>query len=159
MTDLREFLTQIVLLITATTLFYMAMTDLREFKIRNPLVVVLACLFGIYAFLSGTWVTAYWNVGFALVMFIVMLFFYSRNWLGGGDVKILTVAFLWVGIRYALPFTLLLMIFAVIHVVLAEKLKWAAVRHTEGRARIPFAPSIAAALIGVFALRWGGLLI
>ena len=39
-------------------------------------------------------------------MFFVMMFFYAQNWLGGGDVKILTVAFLWVGIRYALPFLL-----------------------------------------------------
>ena len=157
MTDLRVFLSQVVLLITATTLFYVAMTDLREFKIRNSLVIALACLYGIYAFSSGQWVTAHWNVAFAFVMFIVMLFFYLRNWLGGGDVKILTVAFLWVGIRYAMPFTLMLMVFAVIHIVLAKKLKWAAVRHTEGRARIPFAPSIAASIIGVFVLRWSGL--
>jgi prepilin peptidase CpaA len=160
MSDLREFLSQIVLLVTATTLFYVAMTDLREFKIRNALVITLACLYGIYAFLSGQWVTAYWNnVGFAFLMFIVMLVFYSKKWLGGGDVKILTIAFLWVGFRYAMPFVLMLMVFAVTHIVMAEKFKWVPVRRAEGRARIPFAPSIAAALIGVFALRLSGLLI
>ena len=50
----------------------------------------------------------------------------------------------------------MLMVFAVVHIVLAEKLKWANVRRTEGRARIPFAPSVAAALVGVFVLRWSG---
>ena len=154
MMDLREFLAQIVLVATATTLFYVAMTDLREFKIRNTLIVTLACLYGIYAFVTGQWLTAYWNIGFAAVMFVVLLVFYSRNWLGGGDVKLLTVAFLWVGLGRALPFTMMMLVFAVIHVVLAEKLKWASVRHTQGRARIPFGPSIAAALIGVFALQW-----
>jgi prepilin peptidase CpaA len=157
MIDLREFLSQAVLVITATTLFYVAMTDLREFKIRNDLVLILACLFGIYAFLSGQWVSAHWNLAFAFLMFVVMLVFYTKNWLGGGDIKILTVAFLWVGIRYALPFALMLLVFAVIHIVMAEKFKWVSVRRTEGRARIPFAPSIAAAMIGVFVLRWSGL--
>lgn len=158
MNDLREFLSQVVLIVTATTLFYVAMTDLREFKIRNALMITLACLYGIYAFLSGEWVHAYWNVGFAAAMFVVMVVFYSWNWLGGGDVKFLTVAFLWVGIRHALPFALMLLVFAVAHIVLAEKFAWVPVRRTEGRARIPFAPSIAAALIGIFALRWSGIL-
>jgi prepilin peptidase CpaA len=157
MNDLREFLSNVVLVITATTLFYAALTDLREFKIHNALIIALACLFGIYAFLSGQWVNAHWNLALAFVMFAVMLIFYSQNWLGGGDVKILTVAFLWVGIRYAMPFALMLLVFAVIHIVMAEKFKWVGVRHTEGRARIPFAPSVAAALIGVFVLRWSGL--
>ena len=155
MTDLREFLSNVVLLITATTLFYVAITDLRQFKIRNELIITLACLFGIYAFLSGQWVYAHWNLALAFFMFAVLLFFYGRNWLGGGDVKILTVGFLWVGNRYALPFTILLLIFAVIHVI-AAKLKLVSVRHDGRHSRIPFAPSVAAALIGVFILGWSG---
>ena len=156
MIEMRDFLANIVLVATATTLFYAALTDLREFKIRNDLVLVLACLYGIYAYLSGQWITAHWHLALAIVMFFVMMVFYAQNWLGGGDVKILTVAFLWTGIRYALPFALMLMVFAIVHIVLAEKLKWASVRRTEGRARIPFAPSVAAALVGVFVLRWSG---
>lgn len=154
MDDVREFLVNVVLVVTATTLFYAAMTDLREFKIRNNLVVVLACLYGIYAALSGQWVHAHWNIGFAAVMFVVLMVFYSRNWLGGGDVKILTVGFLWVGLYYALPFTLLLLVFAVGHVLLAHRFEWVSVRHVGGHASIPFAPAVAAALIGVFVLKF-----
>src|SRR5215475_3934880 len=108
MSDTQQLLSGLVLLVTATTLFYAAWTDLREFKIRNEMVLALTCLYAIYAWVSGTWVTAYWNVGLAFGMFVVCLFFYAKGWLGGGDVKILAVAFLWVGLRYALPFTLLL---------------------------------------------------
>lgn len=157
MGDVKQFLPNIVLIITATVLFYAARTDLREFKIRNNLVLVLACLYGVYAVVSGQWVTAYWNVGLALLMFVVLMVFYAQNWLGGGDVKILTVGFLWVGVRYALPFTLLLLIFAVGHVVMAHKFAWVNVRRVEGRTSIPFAPAVAAALIGVFALKLSGI--
>jgi prepilin peptidase CpaA len=48
---------------------------------------------------------------FAALMFVVMLAFYSIGWLGGGDVKILTVAFLWTGSSGALPFAILLSFF------------------------------------------------
>jgi prepilin signal peptidase PulO-like enzyme (type II secretory pathway) len=53
----------------------------------------------------------------------------------------------------ALPFALLLLLFAGIHTI-AAKLGWANVQRAENdeRKRIPFAPSIAAALIGVFML-------
>jgi prepilin peptidase CpaA len=153
---LQEFFANVVLIVTATTLFYAALTDLREFKIRNEFIVILACLYGIYAFLTGQWVAAHWNIGLALFMFAVMMYFYAHNMLGGGDVKILTVAFLWTGARYALPFSLILLVFGTGHVLLSKKFSWVSVRHTGGRARIPFAPAVAAGLIGVFVLRWNG---
>jgi prepilin peptidase CpaA len=155
--DVRDFSVNIVLIITATTLFYAAMTDLREFKIRNALIIVLIILYAAYAALSGEWVHAYWNVAFAAVMFAVMMFFYAQNWLGGGDVKILAVGFLWVGLRYALPFSLILLVFAVGHVVMAQRFAWVNIRRIDGHAQIPFAPAVAAALIGVFVLRWNGI--
>ena len=154
---MHDFSVNIVLIITATTLFYAAMTDLREFKIRNALVITLAGLYGVYAALSGEWVHAHWNIALAAVMFFVMLFFYGQNWLGGGDVKILTVGFLWVGLRYALPFSLILLVFSVGHIVMAERFAWVNVKRVDGHARIPFAPAVAAGLIGVFMLRWSGI--
>jgi prepilin peptidase CpaA len=154
--ELREFLPNIVLIVTATVLFYAAMTDMREFKIRNELVIALACLYGVYAFVTGQWVTAYWNIALAVFMFAVMMYFFAQNMLGGGDVKILTVAFLWTGVRYALPFTVLLLIFGGGHALLAQRFTWFNVRRVEGRARIPFAPAVAASLVGVFVIKWSG---
>jgi Flp pilus assembly protein protease CpaA len=69
--------------------------------------------------------------------------------MGGGDVKMLAVAFLWVGIECALVFAILLAVFIVIHLIVV-KLGWAKVQELGGRKRIPFAPSIAAALIVTF---------
>jgi len=147
-------LSQIVLIVTAATLFYVAFTDFKEYTIRNELVLVLAGLFFLHAVLSGRWTTIHWNLGFALVMFAVMLYFYSQKLMGGGDLKLLTVAFLWVGPPYALPFAVLMLIFAALH-TLSAKLGWVHSQEVNGRRRIAFAPSVAAALIGVF--MWGGL--
>ena len=142
-------LSHVILVITAATLLYVALTDLKEYKIRNDLVVVLAALYFLHALLSGRWTTLHWNVGFALVMFAVMLYFYAQKLMGGGDLKILTVAFLWIGLSCAIWFALLLLIFAGVHTILA-KLRWVDAQEVEGRKRIAFAPSVAAALIGTF---------
>jgi prepilin peptidase CpaA len=73
--------------------------------------------------------------------------------MGGGDEKILAVAFLWTGLSWALIFSLQLAVFSSLH-GLAAKLNWVKSQVTEGgRHRIPFAPSVAAALICTFMLR------
>jgi prepilin peptidase CpaA len=101
-------LSHVVLVITAGVLFYVALTDFKYFKIRNELILVLAGLFILHALLSGRWISAHWNLCFAALMFAIMLYFYAQKAMGGGDVKILTVAFLWVGIGCAFPFAVLL---------------------------------------------------
>jgi prepilin peptidase CpaA len=144
-------LSHVVLVITATVLFYVGLTDFKHFKIGNELILVLAGLFVAHALLSGRWVSAHWNLAFAALMFAVMLYFYAQNLMGGGDVKILTVGFLWVGFRCAFPFAVLLATFSAAHVV-AAKFGWAEVQQVGDKKRIPLAPSVAAALILCFIL-------
>ena len=144
-------LSHVVLVITAAVLFYAALTDFKQFKIRNELILVLVGLFVVHAFLSGRWVFAQWNLALAVLMFCVMLYFYAQNLMGGGDVKILTVGFLWVGFLCAFPFAVLLAVFAAVHVV-AAKFGWAEVQQVGDNKRIPLAPSVAAALILCFLL-------
>jgi prepilin peptidase CpaA len=149
----QVYLANSILAITAAILFYAALTDLKHYQIRNELIAVLAGLFVLHALVSGRGPGMVWNIGLALLMFVVLLYFYSRSLLGGGDVKLLTVAFLWAGLACALPFAILLSLFAMIHVV-AGKLGWADLQPTgaDKRSRIAFAPSVAAALIGIFML-------
>jgi len=144
-------LSHVVLVITAGVLFYVGLTDFKYFKIRNELVLVLVGLFILYALLSGRWISAHWNLGFAALMFGIMLYFYAQNAMGGGDLKILTVAFLWVGVGCALPFAVLLAVCAALHMA-AAKFGWAEVQEVGGRKRIPLAPSVAAAMIVCFLL-------
>ena len=143
----------LVLVVTSALLVQSAWTDLREYKIRNELILALAGLFLLYTVLTGHWAELKWDVAFAALMFAAMLVVYSRGWMGGGDVKILAVAFLWTGLSGALPFAVLLAVFCSAH-ALAAKLRWVKSQGTDGgHWRIPFAPSVAAALICTFMLR------
>ena len=138
---------------TAAVLFYAALVDLKHFKIPNSLIIALAALFFLHSIISGRWPSVAWHVAIALLIFAITLCFWMRNLVGGGDVKLLTVAFLWTGIDCALVFAILLAISAVVHTIVA-KLEWVQMQRSEDdhRPRIPFAPSVAAALIGVFML-------
>ena len=142
---------QVVLVLTAATLFYVALTDLKHYKIRNEVILVLTALFFLHVVLSGRWTVLHWNLGFAALLFLIMLYFYSMKLMGGGDLKLLTVALLWVGPFCALPFALFLLLFAGVH-ILAVKFKLAKAQLADGRTTLAFAPSIAAALICVFML-------
>jgi prepilin peptidase CpaA len=143
----------LILVMAAAVLFYAALTDLKYYKIRNDLVLLLILLFFAHAFVSNRWAGIAWNIGFAAFIFVVLIYFYSRNLVGGGDVKLLSVALLWVGVDCALPFAVFLLLFASIH-TLAARVGWAGTQRLvdDDRKRIPFAPSIAAALIGTFML-------
>src|SRR5262245_5267095 len=116
-------LSHVVLVITAGVLFYVALTDFKYFKIRNELILVLIGLFILHALLSGRWVSVYWNLAIAAFMFAIMLYFYARNLMGGGDVKMLSVGFLWIGLDCAFVFALLMAIFAMAHAA-AAKFGW-----------------------------------
>jgi prepilin peptidase CpaA len=143
----------IVLALTAGILLYAAITDLRRYTISNISVLALVVLLIAYTAVTGRWTVLVWNVGIATLLFGILFYFYSRSWMGGGDLKILTVAFLWIGSDCALLFAILLCAFASIH-GLAAKLNWAPSQNSasDKRARIAFAPSVAAALIGTFLL-------
>src|SRR5882757_2859382 len=144
-------LTDIILVVAATVLFYAAVNDLRYFKIGNELIFLLVGLFILYMVLSGLWIHMAWNIGLAAFVFVFLIYSYSRHWMGGGDVKLLTVAFLWSGVECALAFAILLLLFAALHAV-AARFGWAGSQQTndDRRRRIAFAPSVAAALIAVF---------
>jgi prepilin peptidase CpaA len=146
---LTAILSQLILVLTAAVLFYVAFTDLKHYKIRNEFILVLTGLFLLYVIIVGSWTTLVWNFGFATLLFLLMLFFYSMKLMGGGDLKLLTVAFLWVGPFCAMPFAVFLFFFAGIH-SLAAKFKFVESRVEGEYKAIAFAPSIAAALIGVF---------
>ena len=142
-----------VLVAASALLLQAAWTDLREYKIRNELILALAGLYVLYAVLTSHWVNLKWDLLFAALTFAVLLAFYNTGWVGGGDVKILAVAFLWAGLSGALPFAVLLALFSAAH-SLAAKFGWVKSQTTaSGHRRIPFAPSVAAALICTFMLR------
>lgn len=144
-------------ILASVLLVQAARIDLREYRIPNQLVLALASLFVLYALLDLHWPSWKWDLGFVTIMFVVLLVFYALGWMGGGDAKLLAVAFLWTGSSGALPFVILLAFFSVLYAI-AAKAGWVKHQLTQSRRRlIPFAPSIAGALICTLALRAIGL--
>jgi Flp pilus assembly protein protease CpaA len=133
---------------TIAVLFYVGLTDFRTFRIPNETILLLLLLYCAYALVARSASEILGNVLVGAIMFGILLLLYARRALGGGDVKLLSTASLWVGIHCALPFSVFLLLLVGLH-VFAAKIGWAPVQTIGERQAIPYAPSIAGALIGV----------
>ena len=140
-----------ILFASSTVLFCASITDLKEFKIRNEIVLLLAGLFFGYALASGRPALLPTNLAFASLMLLVLLYAYAREQLGGGDLKLLAVAFLWAGPWLTVPFLIFLLAFTGLAYSAAIR-GWIPSQVSDAGLRMPLAPSIAAALIGTFAV-------
>jgi Flp pilus assembly protein protease CpaA len=127
-------------------MFYVGYTDFRSFKIRNNVLLLLLLLYVLFALVARTPPEILSNVIFAAIIFAVLALFYTKGVIGGGDVKLVSIVCLWVGVHCALLFSLLLLLFIGLHLV-AAWLGWADTKPLAGRFAIPYAPSVAGALI------------
>jgi Flp pilus assembly protein protease CpaA len=136
---------------TIVLLCYVALMDLRTFKIENKSVVLLFVLYILYAFTArtGREITADVFVGASVFGFL--LWSYTRGAVGGGDVKFVPIVCLWVGAHCAMLFSVLLLVFILLHLTIV-RLGWASVRAINGRRAIPYAPSVAGAMLGAILL-------
>jgi Flp pilus assembly protein protease CpaA len=132
-------------------LCYIGITDFRTFKIHNGSVLLLLLLYVLYAVGVRSFSEVLTDVLLGVTLLAVLLWLYSKGSIGGGDVKLVPVVCLWIGAHCALLFSILLLLFVVLHLV-AVKAGWAPTAATAGRRSIAYAPSLAAALIGVIVL-------
>jgi prepilin peptidase CpaA len=143
----------VILALVAILMIYAAVTDLKSYSVGNGVIVALLVLFVADIAIAEDRSSLPWTLALAAVMFAVLFFFFARNWVGGADVKLMTTALLWVGIDRALPFAVLLLIFVLVHAALARfKLVGSPAPAEDGRPRIAYAPSIAAAVIATLLL-------
>jgi prepilin peptidase CpaA len=147
---LQSIYTLTIVAVASCVLFYVAFADLQNYKIKNEMVLLLAALYLAYVIASGTWNDVPSHLGVAFLIFVVLLVCYSYRMLGGGDVKLLTVAFLWVGMDCALPFAVVMLAITGVHTGLIY-FGLARGQTINGRTRVAYAPAIAGALIIVFA--------
>lgn len=136
----------------ALTVFcYIGLTDLRKFKVPNLSLALLLLLYVLYAAVAHPIFETLFDIVLGALVFLILLWFYSKGGIGGGDVKLLPLACLWVGTQGAALFSLLLLFFIVVHLA-AAKAGLAAVRLRGPRWEIPYAPSICGALVGTVLL-------
>jgi prepilin peptidase CpaA len=76
---------------------YAVVADFRSLLIPNWIVVTLGAAFAVFAALYLEPMTVIWHVVVALAVFCLAAAFFAVNWIGGGDVKLLTAIALWAG--------------------------------------------------------------
>jgi Flp pilus assembly protein protease CpaA len=81
----------------------------------------------------------------------LLLYFYAKRFVGGGDVKLVPAVGLWIGAHCALLFSMLLLVFICVHFV-AARLGWTRTAIIGQRRALPYAPSVAAAMIATILL-------
>jgi prepilin peptidase CpaA len=89
-----------------TLLVLAALTDLRERRIPNWLTAGTAALYPVYLVLSPVPVAWPGAVGLALLVGVVGLALFSRELIGGGDVKLIAAIALWAGLDHFTQFAL-----------------------------------------------------
>jgi prepilin peptidase CpaA len=146
---LPSFYEELIITISSCVLLFVTFDDIQNYRIKNEHVLLLAVLYFIYVFITGTWGDVPYHLGIATLIFIVLLVCYNYGMLGGGDVKLLTVAFLWTGKDCALLFAIVMLAITGVHAGLVY-LGLLRAQTVKGRQRIPYAPAIAGALVVVF---------
>ena len=121
--------------------------DLKGWRISNKSNALLAATYFAFATVLSAPETILAHVLFAAALFAAMLFPFSRGWLGGGDVKFLAAAFLWVGPFCAAVFSVALLPAMLFYLLLA-RLGLAQSKKEDGLHRVPFGP-IGAVALGV----------
>ena len=136
---------------TIAVLCDIAITDLRTFKIYNSRVLLLLSLYGVFAAVSRSPYEVLSDIALGLIIFGFLFLFYLKNVVGGGDVKLVPVAALFVGTHSAFPFAVLLLAFTGLH-LFATRMDWVPTLAVDNKRAISYAPSIAAALICIIVL-------
>ncbi len=87
---------------------YAVVSDFRELLIPNWIILTLVAAFPPFALLYLEPPTVLWHFLIALVVLVFTIAFYAANWIGGGDVKLMTGAALWAGPRHMAIFLLVM---------------------------------------------------
>jgi prepilin peptidase CpaA len=128
-------------------LAYVIVDDLRNFRVRNDVILAIGALAIVYFTMQWDWRFFASHLMVGGILFAVFSFLYARGWMGGGDVKLLVAAFVWLGQEKAQIFVVALTVFATVYGTAAKFLLVPAQQLPSGRAKVPYAPSIALAWI------------
>lgn len=124
-------------------LFYIIFDDIRNYKIRNQAILALVGLFFLQTVMEGDYRAAGIQLLIALFLFLILLVPYSLGLFGGGDVKLLGAALLWLGDSERMIFAFLFLLLTLIYMLAAKS----GLAPSRGKTMVfmPFAPSIAGA--------------
>jgi len=93
-----------VLSVYAGILTWAAISDGLRLRIPNNVPLALLALYPLYLVSSGDVMQGLPALGLAAIVFALGFVFFARGWMGGGDVKLLSVGTLWAGPHLAPEF-------------------------------------------------------
>ena len=131
-------------------LAFVIVDDVRNYRIKNSIVMMLLCICVIELLIKVDLRQLVAHTVFAAVAFGVLLLAFQRGWLGGGDTKLLTIAFLGIGPESGLIYAIFFLLLTLIYWG-GAKLGVLPSRIIGGRLTVPFGPSIAGAWIATIA--------
>ena len=136
----------IILSAIVCVLVLVIIDDIRNYQIKNSAVITLFCIIIFQFLIQADFYQFIAHVVFSAAAFGVLTFAFRRRLLGGGDTKLLTIAFLGVGPERALVYAIFLLMFSVIYWG-GAKLDIVPSQRIGTQLKIPFGPSIAGAWI------------
>ncbi len=135
-----------ITILLIAVLVFVAIDDFLNFQIKNESISVLLLLICLKYFFSGLPADYILRMIVALVVFSSMLLAHWRGYLGGGDVKLLPLAFLWLGSTEWLLFYAILTVATLLYSILAL-LKILPSDMSKGKPRMAYGPCISIAWI------------
>lgn len=154
--------TILALLFYPLVMIHAGIGDLRTMRIPNHVVLLLfAGYFVAIPLVPLTLPNVAWSVAAAAAVFVLGFVGFSFGWMGGGDIKLLTVATLWLGAGNVAPFifytsifgavlTIVILIFRCLSLPVAwQRWDWIARLHQRDNG-VPYGMAIAAAGITVY---------
>ena len=86
-------------------LIYCAVTDFSQMKIPNSIIVMMIGTFFVaYAGAPQIFLPLWQHIFSMLLVFLITYFIFAKNWMGGGDAKMMTAVCLWCGLKGLLSF-------------------------------------------------------
>jgi prepilin peptidase CpaA len=128
-------------------LLYIAVKDLRTFRIPNASVILLALLYVPYAWLARSPLEIASGIVLAVLVSGPLIYLYVKQMVGGGDLKLVPVVCLWVGLRCALLFSASLLVLTIVHVLISKVSTARTGATARERHVMAYAPSLCGALI------------
>lgn len=118
--------------------------DLRNYRIRNSVVVTLFCFCLVDLSLRADLRQIISHAVFAAIALGLLILAFQCNWLGGGDTKLLAIAFLQTGPELVLTYAIILLLLMMIYWGGASLGVFPSQR-VGPRLKVPFGPGIAGA--------------